>query len=77
MLFLMHVTAVSDAIKKRCQLNDYKKAAWKYGKAKEAVESARAGLLLLGESVRKSSKEKKKTKEGKKVAPAKTTFHVS
>jgi hypothetical protein len=32
---------------------------WKYGKAKEAVESARAGLLLLGESVRKSRKEKK------------------
>jgi hypothetical protein len=58
--FLMHVTAVSDAIKKRGQLDDYEKAAWKYGKAKEVVESARAGLLLLlGESVRKSSKDKK------------------
>jgi hypothetical protein len=76
-LFLMHVTAVSDAIKKRGQLDDYEKATWKYGKAKEAVESTRAGLLLLGESVRKSRKEKKKTKEGKKVAPAKATFHVS
>ncbi len=76
-LFLMHVTTVSNAIKKRGQLDDYKKAAWKYGKAKEAVESARAGLLLLGESVRKSRKEKKKTKEGKRVAPAKATFHVS
>jgi hypothetical protein len=75
--FLVHVTAVSNAIKKRGQLDDYEKAAWRYGKAKEAVESARAGLLLLGESVRNSSKEKKKTKEGKKVAPAKATFRVS
>ncbi len=65
-LFLMHVTAVSDAIKKRGQLDDYKKATWKSGKAKEAVESTRAGLLLLGESVRKSSKEKKNTKEGER-----------
>jgi hypothetical protein len=75
--FLMHVTAVSNAIKKRGHLDDYEKTAWKYGKAKEAVESARAGLSLLGESARKSSKEKIKTKEGKKVAPAKTTFRVS
>ncbi len=73
----MHVTTVSNAIKKRGHLYDYKKAAWKYGKAKEAVESARAGLLLLGESMRKSRKEKKKTKEGEKVAPAKATFCVS
>ncbi len=70
-VFLMHMTAVIDAIKKRGQLDDYKKAAWEYEKAKEAIESARAGLSLLEESVRKSSKEKKKTKEGKKVAPAK------
>jgi hypothetical protein len=35
------------------------------------METARAGLLLLQESVRKASKEKKKTKEGEKVAPAK------
>jgi hypothetical protein len=75
--FLMHVTAVSNAFKEHGQLDDYKKAAWKYGKAKEAVESARAGLLLLGESKRKLRKEKKKTKEGKKVAPAKATFYVS
>ncbi len=67
--FLMHVTAVIDAIKKRGHFDDYKKAAWEYEKAKEAVESTRAGLSLLEESVRKSSK--KKTKEGKKVAPAK------
>jgi hypothetical protein len=76
-LFLMHVTAVSNAIKKRGQLDDYEKAVWKYGKAKEAIESARAGLLLLGESVRKSRKVKKRTKEGKKVAPAKARFRVS
>jgi hypothetical protein len=31
----------------------------------------------MGESVRKLRKEKKKTKEGKKVAPAKALFHVS
>jgi hypothetical protein len=57
--FLMHVTAVLDAIKKRCHLDDYEKAAGQYEKAKEAKETARAGLLLLQESARKSSKEKK------------------
>jgi hypothetical protein len=59
----MHVTAVSDAIKKPGQLDDYEKAAWKYGKAKEAVESTRAGLSLLGESVRKLRKEKKRPRK--------------
>ncbi len=69
--FLMHVTAVLDAIKKCGHLDDYEKAAGQYERAKEAVETARAGLLLLQESTRKSSKEKKKIKEGEKVAPAK------
>ncbi len=69
--FLMHVTAVLDVIKKRGHLDDYKKAAGQYERAKEAVETTRAGLLLLQESARKSSKEKKNSKEGKKVAPAK------
>jgi hypothetical protein len=69
--------AVSNTIKKHGHMDDYEKVAWKYGKAKEAVESARAGLSLLGESMRKSRKEKKKTKEGEKVAPAKATFRVS
>jgi hypothetical protein len=73
----MHVTAVSNAIKKHGQLDDYEKATWKYGKAKEAAESARAVLLLLGESMRNLRKEKKKTKEGEKVAPAKAPFRVS
>ncbi len=75
--FLMHVTAVLDAIKKRGHLDDYEKEAWQYEKAKEAVETARAGLALLQESMRKSSMEKKKTKEGKKVAPAKAPEPVS
>jgi hypothetical protein len=73
--FLMHVTAVLDAIKKHGHFDDYKKATWKYKEAEEAVESARAGLSLLEESVRKASKEKKKTKdkakEGENVPPAK------
>jgi hypothetical protein len=66
---------VLDAIKKRGHVDDYEKAAWKYKEAQEAVGSAMAGLSLLDESVRKASKEKKKTKdrtkEGKNVAPAK------
>jgi hypothetical protein len=48
--FLMHVTGVLDAIKKRGYLDDYKKAVWAYEKAKKAVESARAGLALLEET---------------------------
>jgi hypothetical protein len=58
-------------------MTSYLQGQWKYGKAKEAVESARAGLLPQEVSVRKLRKEKKKTKEGKKVAPAKATFRVS
>ncbi len=50
----------------------------KYRKAKEAIESARAGLLPQKGDVRKSRKrkEKKNTKEGEKVAPAKARFRV-
>jgi hypothetical protein len=73
--FLMHVTAVLNAIKKRGHFDDYEKAAWKYKEAQEAIGSTRAGLSLLEESMRKASKEKKRTKdrtkEGKDVAPAK------
>ncbi len=57
--FLMHMTAVLDAIKKRGHLDNYKKAAGQYEKAKEAMETTRAGLSLLQESMRKASKEKK------------------
>ncbi len=58
-----------------CQRATYK---GKYGKAKEGVESARAGLSPQKGDVRKTRKrkEKKKTKEGKKVAPAKARFGV-
>ncbi len=70
--FLMHVTVVIDAIKKRGHFEDCKKAAYTYEKARKAVESARAGLALLeegGEITKKVSK--KKTKEGEKEAAAK------
>jgi hypothetical protein len=58
-----------------CQRATYK---GKYEKAKEAVESARAGLSPQKGDVRKSRKrkEKEKTKEGEKVAPAKARFRV-
>ncbi len=62
-------------------LTSYIQGQWKYGKAKKAVESARAGLLPQKGDMRKSRKEKKrkekkKTKEGEKVAPAKARFRV-
>jgi hypothetical protein len=45
--FLMHVTAVLDAIKKCGHFQDYKKAEKDHKEAKKAVESARAALSLL------------------------------
>jgi hypothetical protein len=45
--FLMHVTALLDAIKKRGHFYDYKKAEKVHKEARKAVESARAGLALL------------------------------
>jgi hypothetical protein len=41
----------------------YIQGQWKYVKAKEAVESARAGLSHLGESVRKSRKKRKRPRK--------------
>ncbi len=61
--FLMHVTAVLDAIKKHGHFEDYDKAAFKYKEASEAIASARAGLSLLEESEKKANKVKKKQKE--------------
>ncbi len=58
--FLMHVQAVLDAIKKRGHFDDYNKAAWKFKEAEEAITSARAGLSLLEDNVKKATKEKKK-----------------
>ncbi len=48
--FLMHVTAVLDAIKKRGCFGDYEKAAHKYQEANEAFTFTRAGLSLLEET---------------------------
>jgi hypothetical protein len=45
--FLMHVTAVLDAIKKHGHFNNYEKAEKAHDEAEKAVESARAGLSLL------------------------------
>jgi hypothetical protein len=70
--FLMHVTAVLDAIKKRGHFEDYNKAAYAYEKAKKANESARAGLALLSEEKELPKKlSKKKAKEAEKEAAAK------
>jgi hypothetical protein len=65
--FLMHVTAVLDAIKKRGHFGNYKKAAHKYQEANKAIKSARAGLSLLEETEKKASKEiKRSTKKNPK-----------
>ncbi len=70
--FLMHVTAVLDAIKKHGHLHDYKKAEKAYREAKKAVESARVGLSLLdGTGARSRRFRKKKAKEASKKALAK------
>ncbi len=45
--FLMHLTAVPDAIKKRGTLKDYEKVEQAYVEAKKAAELAEAGLALL------------------------------
>jgi hypothetical protein len=70
--FLMHVTAVQDAIKKRGHFHDYKKAEKAYDEVKKAIESARAGLSLLnGTGARSRRFHKKKAKESAKKALAK------
>ncbi len=45
--FLMHVTAVLDAMKKRGHLNDYSRAQKAYEEAEKAAELVEAGLALL------------------------------
>jgi hypothetical protein len=74
--FLMHVTAVLDAMKKCGHFNDYDRAQKAYEKAKKAAELAEAGLALLeGTSAETTSKCKKKAlakaKEAAKEALAK------
>jgi hypothetical protein len=75
--FLMHVTAVLDAIKKRGTLKDYEKAQKAHVEAKKAVQPAQAGLALLGGTGARSKKYRKKkalakAKKAAKEALAKT-----
>jgi hypothetical protein len=74
--FLMHVTVILDAIKKRGHFKDYNKAQKAYDEAKKAVELAEAGLALLDgtSAVTKKNHKKKvlvKAKEATKKALAK------
>jgi hypothetical protein len=71
--FLMHVTAVLDAIKKRGHFKDYDKAQKAHDEAKKVVESAEAGLALLdgttaGTTSKRKKKELAKAKEAAKEA---------
>jgi hypothetical protein len=69
--FLMHVTAVLDAIKKHGHFLDYKKAEKVHKEAKKAVESARAGLSQLNGTGMKSKRFcKKKAREATEKALA-------
>jgi hypothetical protein len=59
--FLMHVTAVLDAMKKRSHFNNYARAQKAYEEDEKAAESAEAELALLkGTSAVTTSKCKKK-----------------
>jgi hypothetical protein len=74
--FLMHVTVVLDAIKKRGHFKDYDKAQKAHDEAKKAVELAETGLALLDRTsaVKKKNHKKKvlaKAKEAIKEALAK------
>jgi hypothetical protein len=70
--FLMHVTAVLNAIKKRGHFYNYMKAAKDHKESTKAVESAMAALSLLDGTNEKAKKShKKKTKEVEKDATAK------
>jgi hypothetical protein len=73
--FLMHMTAVLNAIKKHGHFNGYDKAQKAHDEAKQAVELAKAGLALLdGTSAGKKNCKKKalmKAKEAAKEALAK------
>ncbi len=70
--FVLRVAQVKKA--KDFFANELHTRAVQVREAKKAVESARAGLSPQEGDVRKTRKEKKKTKEGKKVAPAKARF---
>jgi hypothetical protein len=75
--FLMHVTAVLDAIKKHGTFKDYKKAQKAYVLAMKTAELVEAGLALLNNTSAGSRKNCKmkalaKAKEATKEALAKT-----
>ncbi len=75
--FLMHVTAVLDAIKKRGHFKDYNKAQEEFDEAKKAIVATRAGLSLVDGTGAKSKicckkKALAKAKEAAKEALAKT-----
>jgi hypothetical protein len=69
--FLMHVTVVLNAIKKRGHFYNYRKAVKDHKESTKAVESARAALSLLNGTGAKAKKLRKKSKEVKKDALAK------
>ncbi len=69
--FLLHVTAVLNAIKKCGHFYDYEKAAKDHKESTKAVESARAALSLLNRTGAKAKKSCKKKKEVEKDATAK------
>jgi hypothetical protein len=74
--FLMHMTAVLDAIKKRGHFLDYEKAEKVHKETKKAIESARAGLSLLDGNGAKSRRFcKKKAKEAAEKALAKAQVY--
>jgi hypothetical protein len=66
-VFLMHVRAVLDAIRKRGYFKDYEEAQKAYVEQKEAVKSARAGLALLDGASEGSGQSGKKPKKAKGV----------
>jgi hypothetical protein len=68
--FLMHVTAVLNAIKKHGHFYNYEKAVKDHEESTKAVESARAALPLLDGPGAKAKKLRKKIKEVKKDATA-------
>ncbi len=80
--FLMHVTVVLEAIKKRGHFKDYDKTQKAHDEAKRAVESMEAGLAVLyrtSAGMRKNCKKKvlAKAKEAAKEALAKVPYPES
>jgi hypothetical protein len=61
--FLMHVTAVLDAMKKRGHFSNYDKAQKAYKEAAKVAESAEAGLALL-KSTFEEAREGQGSREG-------------